>query len=541
MHLKTMGVPLGTTMDCRRSASRRWGHGRCAVCLAALCAALGLASTAAPAQAVQAKFETTGEHEFTVPSGVHLLRVFLIGGIGGAAVTASGGEAEEVSSGLIVTPGQTLYIEVAGKGKSEAEGGAGGFNGGGSGAGGGGGASDIRTAPRSTPLSTEDTRLIVAGGGGGGGGDGPTGLGANGGAAGSPGSTSAGGNEGGAAGGESAGGGGGFGCAGNTGGEGGLGSGGAGGLSLEATPGGGGGGGLFGGGGGGGSCTAGSGGGGGGSSLTGGGLVNLTSADPMIDITYHPPPTVTITAPVNEGVFRQGEVANANFACLPGEGTSLKSCTGPVANGAPLDTSTPGEHSFTVEAEDNDAGNASETAIYTVVPPPSVEITTPANGATYTQGQAVTAGYACHAATGAELKSCEGPVANGAALGTATLGSHGFQVEAEDTLGGKTSKEVSYTVVAKAPPAAPNTILGVHPKKTIKSKKKKVRVKFTFSSDVAGATFECKLDKGSSAPCTSPKTYKVKLGNHTFSVEAIGAGGFDQTPATFKFKVKKKK
>jgi hypothetical protein len=429
---------------------------------------------------------------------------------------------------------------VAGKGKSEAEGGEGGFNGGGDGAGGGGGASDIRTAPETTPLLTEDTRLIVAAGGGGAGATGET-TGGGGGAAGSAGGSTL--YSGGGAGTESAGGAGaeGFQPVGK-GGDGGLGQGGAGGDSgVETGPGGGGGGGLYGGGGGGGAGFVGSSGGGGGSSLSPGGITSWISADPKIDITYNPPPTVTITTPVNEGVFAQGAAVNANYSCLPGTGASLESCTGPVANGAPLDTSTPGEHSFTVEAEDNDLGKASKTATYTVVPPPTVGITSPANGATYTLGQAVTASYACHAAEGAELKSCQGPLANGAAVDTATLGSHSFDVDAEDSLGGKTSKEVSYTVVAKAPPAAPNTILGSHPKKTIKSKKKKVKVKFTFSSDVAGATFECKLDKGSSAPCTSPKTYKVKPGKHTFSVEAVGAGGPDQTPATFKFKVKKKK
>jgi hypothetical protein len=529
-------------VDRSRLSSRRRDRRRCAISLAALCAILGLAFAAAPAQAIEAKFETTGEHEFIVPSGAYHLKVVLIGGIGGAAGTVSGGEAAEVVSGLGVTPGETLYIEVAGKGKSEAEGGAGGFNGGGDGAGGGGGASDIRTAPNSTPLSTEDTRLIVAAGGGGAGATG-TGPGGQGGDAESTGEAGSGGYEGGGPGAGSEGGEGGTGCEPQgSGGDGFLGEGGGGGDSeYETGPGGGGGGGLAGGGGGAGACTSGSGGGGGGSSLNAGGLESLISADPKIDIIYNPPPTVAITTPANEGVFAQGAAVNANYSCLPGTGTSLESCTGPVANGAPLDTSTPGEHSFTVEAEDNDAGKASKTATYTVVLPPSVGITSPANGATYTQGQAVTASYACHAAEGAELKSCEGPVASGAAVDTATLGTHTFDVDAEDSLGGKTSKESSYTVVAKALPVAPNTILGSHPKKTIKSKKKKVKVKFTFSSDVAGATFECKLDKGSFAPCTSPKTYRVKPGKHIFSVEAFGAGGPDQTPATFKFKVKKKK
>jgi hypothetical protein len=100
-----------------------------------------------------------------------------------------------------------------------------------------------------------------------------------------------------------------------------------------------------------------------------------------------------------------------------------------------------------------------------------------------------------------------------------------------------------------APPPAPKSSSGLlpettitgKPKKTVKTSKKKAKVKFSFSSDLAGATFECKLDKGSFAPCTSPKTYKVKKGKHTFSVEAVGPAGTDPTPATFSFKVKKKK
>jgi Glycine rich protein len=182
---------------------------------------------------------------------------------------------------------------------------------------------------------------------------------------------------------------------------------------------------------------------------------------------------------------------------------------------------------------------------YTLVPP-TIEIVSPANGATYTQGQAVSAIYSCTPAGGTGVKSCIGPVANGAALDTATLGSHAFTVKAEDADTGKAEKTVNYTVVAPKSeskpeaPSVPNTVLGSHPKKKIATTKAKAKVKFTFSSDVAGATFKCKLDKGSFAACTSPKSYKVKPGRHTFSVEAVSPGGTDATPATFGFKVVKK-
>ncbi len=508
-----------------------------------------LAWFAAPAQATTEVFNYTGgEQMFVVPTGVNQVQMLAIGGHGGESNGPAGGEAAEVKGALDVTPGQTLYVEVGGTGQTGAEGGEGGFNGGASGGGGGGGASDIRTVPRSTSLAVEDTRLVVAAGGGGGGASGGEPGGA-GGAAGSPGGDSN--YLGGGAGTETEGGAGAFGCEpAGTGGTGELGIGGAGGYSFAETgPGGGGGGGYYGGGGGGGACFIGSSGGGGGSSLVPPlALMTLTSAAPKIEITYNPPPSVTITTPVDEAAYTKGQAVSANYSCLPGEGTGLKSCTGPVANGAPLNTATVGEHEFKVDAEDNDKGKASKSFSYTVYGPPSVAITSPADGAGYTQGQVVNAAYSCASEEGTTIESCAGPVASGAAIDTATPGAHNFTVTAEDDLGGESTKSVSYSVVAPAPGPAPvplatvpDTALGSHPKATVKTKKKKAKVKFSFSSDVTGATFMCKLDKGAFAPCTSPKSYSVKKGKHTFSVEAIGQGGTDATPATFSFKVKKKK
>ena len=179
---------------------------------------------------------------------------------------------------------------------------------------------------------------------------------------------------------------------------------------------------------------------------------------------------------------------------------------------------------------------------YTLVPP-SIAIASPAGGATYQQGQSVTASYSCTPPEGTTVKTCAGPVANGAALDTGTPGPHTFTVEAEDVDGGKATKEVGYTVIPKpieVVDAFANTTLDSHPKAKLKTRKKKAKVSFSFSSTTPDATFKCKLDKGAFAPCTSPKTYKVKPGKHTFSVEAVGGFGTDPTPATFSFKVKKK-
>jgi hypothetical protein len=72
---------------------------------------------------------------------------------------------------------------------------------------------------------------------------------------------------------------------------------------------------------------------------------------------------------------------------------------------------------------------------------------------------------------------------------------------------------------------------------------KKPTATFTFTSESAGASFECALDKGGFLPCTSPTTLKhLTRGTHTFSVRAISAEGLvDASPAEQAFKVKRKR
>src|SRR4029079_16393340 len=61
---------------------------------------------------------------------------------------------------------------------------------------------------------------------------------------------------------------------------------------------------------------------------------------------------------------------------------------------------------------------------------------------------------------------------------------------------------------------------------------------FSFSADVAGATFECRVDDAAFAACTSPHTVTSALGAHTFAVRAIALDGTaDRTPATRSFTV----
>lgn len=100
------------------------------------------------------------------------------------------------------------------------------------------------------------------------------------------------------------------------------------------------------------------------------------------------------------------------------------------------------------------------------------------------------------------------------------------------------------------PASAPETRIKGGPKGKVTTKKKRVRVKFRFTSPSAGATFECRLvrvvkkkpkAKASKAPkfkaCKSPKTYRLGPGRYRFEVRAVLAGLVDKTPAKRSFRV----
>jgi hypothetical protein len=310
-----------------RHVQRTWAAAALVFVASLLAPSTGFGQTASET------FSTVGEHAFSVPGGVTSVDAELVGGNGGAGdYGAPGGIPATASATIGVTPGETLYAEVAGDGHpaSGAGDGLGGSGEGGDGGtvfafitsnasgGGGGGASDVRTcAVAAAACQTLSSRLLVAGGGGGGGGAGTDGVtaiaGGAGGAADQAGLAGAsdGSNDGvGAAGGRGTGSAGG--SAGTNATAGGLGSGGAGGFSaLVAGAGGGGGGGIFGGGGGGaageeplGSGVIGSGGGGGGVGSSGvpagaAGVSGFTltptaqGAEPQVTFTWTlPAPTV---------------------------------------------------------------------------------------------------------------------------------------------------------------------------------------------------------------------------------------------------------
>ncbi len=115
-------------------------------------------------------------------------------------------------------------------------------------------------------------------------------------------------------------------------------------------------------------------------------------------------------------------------------------------------------------------------------------------------------------------------------------GSHWFHLRTRDNGGNWTS--TAHLGPFLIDTGAPDTIITKQPKKKIVTSRKRVRVKFEFSSADPGATFLCRLDKGPSKPCSSPTSLKVGRGRHVFSMQATDqALNADPTPAVRRFKV----
>jgi hypothetical protein len=116
-------------------------------------------------------------------------------------------------------------------------------------------------------------------------------------------------------------------------------------------------------------------------------------------------------------------------------------------------------------------------------------------------------------------------------------GSHTFSVRAKDGAGNVDPTPASTTFSVEVPPppppadtTPPESTIDSGPSGTVSS----ASASFTFSSNEAGSTFECSLDGGHFASCSTPKSYSgLSDGSHTFEVRAKDdMGNVDLTPAT---------
>jgi DNA-binding beta-propeller fold protein YncE len=81
------------------------------------------------------------------------------------------------------------------------------------------------------------------------------------------------------------------------------------------------------------------------------------------------PPSISITSPGSGATYQQGQAVPASYSCSPAAPATISVCTGTVANGAALDTSTPGTRTFTVQATDSLGQTSSQSVSYSVTAP----------------------------------------------------------------------------------------------------------------------------------------------------------------------------
>ncbi len=141
---------------------------------------------------------------------------------------------------------------------------------------------------------------------------------------------------------------------------------------------------------------------------------------------------------------------------------------------------------------------------------------------------------------------CSGaPAANGSA---STFASPGFPISVPNNstttlhavtfaLGGQLSLCSSSTITYVEDSKAPKVKIRKHPKHKVTSSGKRTKVKFGFTSNESGTTFQCKMDRGRFRRCHHSKTYKVKDGWHTFRVRATDRAANTGKAAKFRFKV----
>ena len=95
---------------------------------------------------------------------------------------------------------------------------------------------------------------------------------------------------------------------------------------------------------------------------------------------------------------------------------------------------------------------------------------------------------------------------------------------------------------AEEPPriVAPRTFFRLRPAKLIRTRRSSARVTFRFGSNKDDVTFACRIDGGLFRVCPESMTRRFGIGWHSVQVAALdAAGNGDQTPAFYRFRVKR--
>lgn len=251
----------------------------------------------------------------------------------------------------------------------------------------------------------------------------------------------------------------------------------------------------------------------------------LTSSS-EISYTVAEAPSVTIDAPYSGETYPVGDSVPTSFECTEADfGPGIESCedsNGALGTEGSLDTSKPGQYTYTVTARSEDGLSASAEISYTVAEAPSASINLPASGETYAVGEAVPTSFECtDGKFGPGIELCadsDGGFGTEGSLDTSALGHHTYTVTATSFDGQTASAEISYTVAA-----APEAIIEQPNAGGYYAKGQIQKTEFECSEGEFGPAIESCLDSGSSS---SPGTLETStLGAHEYRVTATSEDG----------------
>ena len=257
------------------------------------------------------------------------------------------------------------------------------------------------------------------------------------------------------------------------------------------------------------------------------GFVNLADADPY---------TVTATSP-------DGDVSGVEFFactdesndCSTGTWVSLGTdATAPYTGSWSL----PGDGNAALRAVATDVGsNTGEDVVNVTVdrtrPATSIDSApadpTSATGASFDfSASEGGVSFQCRL-DGGSFAACSSPKS----YSSLADGSHTFDVQATDAAGNPESAPQTFTWTVDT--TAPDTSITANPADPSSASS----ADFSFTSTEGGSSFECRLDGGSFASCTSPASYTgLADGSHTLRVRATdAAGNTDSSAAVFTWTV----